>query len=102
MQGFLAAGHVCAVMGFKEYVPLATRYHVPIVVTGFEPLDILQGIYMCLRQLEEGRAEVENQYGRVVTEEGNRAAQRDHERGLRGRGPRTGEASAKSRAAVSA
>jgi hydrogenase expression/formation protein HypD len=75
VQGFLAAGHVCAVMGFKEYVPIATRHHVPIVVTGFEPLDLLQGIYMCLSQLEEGRAEVENQYSRVVTEEGNRTAQ---------------------------
>ena len=76
VQGFLAAGHVCAVMGFREYVPIAERHHVPIVVTGFEPLDLLQGIYMCIRQLEEGRAEVENQYSRVVAEEGNRPAQR--------------------------
>ena len=53
MQGFLAAGHVCMVMGYSEYEPLALRYKVPIVVTGFEPLDILQGIYMCIKQLEE-------------------------------------------------
>jgi hydrogenase expression/formation protein HypD len=76
VQGFLAAGHVCTVMGFREYVPIAERHHVPIVVTGFEPLDLLQGIYMCIKQLEEGRAEVENQYSRVVAEEGNRPAQR--------------------------
>jgi hydrogenase expression/formation protein HypD len=75
VQGFLAAGHVCAVMGYNEYYPIAARCHVPIVVTGFEPLDLLQGIHMCLRQLEEGRAEVENQYARVVTEGGNRPAQ---------------------------
>ena len=62
VQGFLAAGHVCAVMGTREYVPIVQQYGTPIVVTGFEPLDILQGIYMCLRQLEEGRAELENQY----------------------------------------
>jgi hydrogenase expression/formation protein HypD len=75
VQGFLAAGHVCAVMGYTEYTPISARYHVPIVVTGFEPLDLLQGIHMCLAQLEEGRAEVENQYARVVTEQGNRPAQ---------------------------
>jgi len=75
VQGFLAAGHVCAVMGFREYPPLAERYRVPIVVTGFEPIDILQGILMCIRQLEEGRHEVENQYARTVRPEGNRAAQ---------------------------
>lgn len=75
VQGFLAAGHVCAVMGYEEYFPIAKKYHVPIVVTGFEPLDILQGVLMCVRQLEEGRAEVENQYSRVVREEGNRPAQ---------------------------
>jgi hydrogenase expression/formation protein HypD len=74
-QGFLAAGHVCTVMGFEEYFPLAQRYHVPIVVTGFEPLDILQGILMCVGQLEQGRAEVENQYARSVHREGNRPAQ---------------------------
>lgn len=75
VQGFLAAGHVCAVMGYTEYEPLARKYKVPIVVTGFEPLDILQGIYMVVRQLEEGRAEVENQYARTVRREGNRRAQ---------------------------
>ena len=71
VQGFLAAGHVCAVMGWRDYEPLAKKYGVPIVVTGFEPLDILQGIYMCVKQLEEGRAEVENQYSRAVRREGN-------------------------------
>jgi hydrogenase expression/formation protein HypD len=75
VQGFLAAGHVCTVMGFKEYEPLAKKYKVPIVVTGFEPLDLLQGIYMCVVQLEEGRNEVENQYARAVRREGNRPAQ---------------------------
>jgi hydrogenase expression/formation protein HypD len=74
VQGFLAAGHVCAVMGIEEYRPIAAQYRVPIVVTGFEPLDILQGIQACVRQLEEGRAEVENQYARVVRDEGNPAA----------------------------
>jgi len=75
VQGFLAAGHVCTVMGYDEYEPIARRYKVPIVVTGFEPLDLLQGIYMCLTQLEQGRFEVENQYARVVRREGNPAAQ---------------------------
>lgn len=75
VQGFLAAGHVCMVMGYTQYEPLAQQYEVPIVVTGFEPLDILQGIYMCVRQLEEGRAEVENQYVRTVRREGNLRAQ---------------------------
>ena len=75
VQGFLAAGHVCTVMGYTEYEPIAKKYHVPIVVTGFEPVDILQGIYMCVKQLEEGRAEVENQYARSVRPEGNRPAQ---------------------------
>jgi hydrogenase expression/formation protein HypD len=75
VQGFLAAGHVCAVMGYKEYEPIARKYRVPIVVTGFEPLDILQGIYMCVRQLEEGRTEVENQYSRSVKRKGNVPAQ---------------------------
>jgi hydrogenase expression/formation protein HypD len=75
VQGFLAAGHVCAVMGYEEYRPIAAKYRVPIVVTGFEPLDLLQGIYMCLEQLEQGRFEVENQYSRVVSEQGNRQAQ---------------------------
>ena len=75
VQGFLAAGHVCAVMGYHEYGPLAEKYRVPIVVTGFEPLDILQGLYMCIKQLEEGRAEVENQYTRTVRKSGNIPAQ---------------------------
>jgi hydrogenase expression/formation protein HypD len=71
VQAFLAAGHVCAVMGFEEYIPIAAKYHVPIVVTGFEPVDILQGVLKCIEQLESGRAEVENQYSRVVRKEGN-------------------------------
>jgi hydrogenase expression/formation protein HypD len=75
VQAFLAAGHVCTIMGWKEYEPLAERYRVPIVVTGFEPLDILEGILMVVRQLEEGRCEVENQYVRSVRREGNRPAQ---------------------------
>ena len=75
VQGFLAAGHVCTVMGYEEYVPLAAAYRVPIVVTGFEPVDILQGVLMCVAQLESGRAEVQNQYSRSVRREGNRPAQ---------------------------
>ncbi len=76
VQGFLAAGHVCTIMGFEEYVPIADKYKVPIVVTGFEPLDILDGILMTVSQLEEGRHEVENQYARAVRREGNRPAQK--------------------------
>jgi hydrogenase expression/formation protein HypD len=76
VQGFLAAGHVCAVMGTGEYLPLAAKYRVPIVVTGFEPLDILTGLLMTIRQLEEGRHEVENEYARVVRPEGNLPARR--------------------------
>jgi len=75
VQGFLAAGHVCAIMGYWEYPPLAEKYNVPLVITGFEPLDLLQGIYMTVKQLEEGRAEVENQYARAVTFDGNKPAQ---------------------------
>ncbi len=75
VQGFLAAGHVCTVMGYDEYVPLCEKYHVPIVVTGFEPIDILHGMLMVISQLESGRCEVENQYSRVVKKEGNRVAQ---------------------------
>ena len=75
VQGFLAAGHVCSVMGYWQYHPLAARYQVPIVVTGFEPLDILEGIRLTVRQLESGRAEVENAYPRAANEAGNRAAQ---------------------------
>ena len=75
VKAFLAAGHVCTVMGYEEYVPLALKYRVPIVVTGFEPLDILQGVLMCVEQLESGRAEVQNQYSRSVRREGNLPAQ---------------------------
>src|SRR5437868_6460958 len=71
VQGFLGPGHVCTVMGYTEYEPIARRYRVPIVITGFEPLDMLQGVLWTVRQLEEGRAEVENQYGRAVRREGN-------------------------------
>jgi hydrogenase expression/formation protein HypD len=74
VRAFLAAGHVCAVMGWTEYEPIAARYGVPIVVTGFEPLDLLEGLLMAVRQLEEGRAVVENQYVRAVRREGNTAA----------------------------
>ena len=75
IQGFLAAGHVCTIMGTEEYDPLAAAYRVPIVVTGFEPLDILEGVLMAVRQLEDGRAEVENQYSRSVRRRGNEPAQ---------------------------
>jgi hydrogenase expression/formation protein HypD len=75
VQAFLAAGHVCTVMGWTEYEPLAAAYRVPIVVTGFEPLDLLEGILMAVRQLEEGRSEVENQYARAVRRTGNTPAQ---------------------------
>ena len=79
VQGFLAAGHVCAIMGTDQYEPIARKFHVPIVVTGFEPLDILQGVLLCVQQLEQGRAEVENQYARCVRSEGNRPAIRQME-----------------------
>jgi hydrogenase expression/formation protein HypD len=75
VQGFLAAGHVCTIMGTAEYEPLAEKYHIPIVVTGFEPLDLLQGIFLAVTALEEGRSGVENQYARSVTRSGNLAAQ---------------------------
>lgn len=75
VQGFLAAGHVCTIMGYKQYEPISEKYRVPIVVTGFEPLDILQGIYLCVRQLENGQACVENQYARSVNRDGNSPAQ---------------------------
>jgi len=75
VQAFLAAGHVCTVMGYEAYFELATRYRVPIVVTGFEPADLLEGIGMAVRQLEEGRHEVENQYARSVRRSGNSQAQ---------------------------
>ena len=75
VNGFLAAGHVCAVMGYWEYEPIAAQYHTPIVVTGFEPVDLARGIYQTVRQLEESRCDVENAYSRAVTREGNRTAQ---------------------------
>jgi len=76
VQAFLAAGHVCAVMGFHEYPPIAEKYRVPIVVTGFEPIDLLNGLLAAVRQLESGRALAENQYQRAVKFEGNESAQR--------------------------
>ncbi len=76
IQAFLAAGHVCTIMGYREYLPLADKFNVPIIVTGFEPVDILQGIYHAVLQLEQNRAEVENQYSRAVTMEGNIQAQK--------------------------
>ena len=76
VQAFLGPGHVCAVMGYTEYEPISARYNVPIVVSGFEPLDILQGTLMTIRQLEEGRASVENQYSRVLDRTGNLPAQK--------------------------
>jgi hydrogenase expression/formation protein HypD len=76
VQAFLAAGHVCAVMGYWQYEPLAARHRVPIVVTGFEPLDLVHGIYLAVTALEEGRVGVENQYARAVTRAGNQPAQK--------------------------
>ncbi len=75
IDGFLGAGHVCSIMGYWEYYPLAEKYKVPIVITGFEPVDILQGILATVKQLEAGRYEVANAYARVVREEGNEPAQ---------------------------
>src|SRR5262249_22156459 len=72
VQAFLGSGDVCSVMGYREYEPVSARYKVPIVITGFEPLDLLQGVLMCVQQLEAGKAEVENQYSRVITRDGNR------------------------------
>jgi len=74
VQAFLGPGHVCAVVGFRAYEALAARYGVPIVITGFEPVDLLEGILMALRQLEAGAAVVENQYARTVARDGNRIA----------------------------
>ena len=76
IQGLIAAGHVCTVMGYKEYIPIAEKYKIPIVVTGFEPVDILQGIFLVVKQLEEKRFDVENQYARSVRKEGNLSAQK--------------------------
>jgi hydrogenase expression/formation protein HypD len=75
VQAYLGPGHVCTVMGYHEYEPLAEQFRVPIVITGFEPLDILEGTLMTVRQLENGTHEVQNQYPRVVQREGNRVAQ---------------------------
>lgn len=74
VQGFLAAGHVCTIMGMEEYYPLVEQFKVPIVITGFEPVDILQGILMTVKQLENGEAKLENQYARMVRESGNSKA----------------------------
>ncbi|MEZ4830357.1 MAG: hydrogenase formation protein HypD [Bacteroidia bacterium] len=74
VDAFLAAGHVCAIMGISEYLPLVEKYHIPMVVTGFEPVDLLQGILMAVRQLEKGEAKLENPYARVVLKEGNQRA----------------------------
>jgi hydrogenase expression/formation protein HypD len=74
INAFLGAGHVCAIMGLQEYYPLVENYKIPIVVTGFEPLDLVQGIYIAVKQLEEGKYELANQYSRIVKEEGNKAA----------------------------
>jgi len=74
INAFLGAGHVCAIMGLQEYYPLAEKYKIPIIITGFEPLDLVQGIYLAVEQLEKGIYNVENQYARVVKEEGNKAA----------------------------
>ncbi|HEX5167602.1 MAG TPA: hydrogenase formation protein HypD [Cyclobacteriaceae bacterium] len=75
IDAFLAAGHVCTIMGTEEYFPIAEKYQTPIVITGFEPVDLLQGILMAVQQLEKGESKVENQYARVVLREGNRLAQ---------------------------
>ncbi|EMI19360.1 hydrogenase expression/formation protein HypD [Rhodopirellula maiorica SM1] len=75
VQGFLGPGHVCSVMGYEEYERLVDRYQIPIVVTGFEPVDLLEGIYRCVRMLEQGEIGVDNQYARAVQREGSHAAQ---------------------------
>jgi hydrogenase expression/formation protein HypD len=74
IDAFLAAGHVCTIMGMDEYYPIAEKYNIPVVVTGFEPLDLLQGILMAVNQLERGEYKVENQYARAVQREGNKLA----------------------------
>jgi hydrogenase expression/formation protein HypD len=71
VQGFLGPGHVCTVVGYEEYEPLVQQFRVPIVITGFEPVDMLEGVLMTVRQLEQGRADLENQYGRAVKRQGN-------------------------------
>ena len=74
VQAFLGPGHVCTVVGYEEYEPIARSYNVPIVITGFEPVDMLEGLYQAIRQLEDGRAEIENAYGRAVRRDGNTAS----------------------------
>ena len=76
VQGFLGPGHVCTVMGYTEYEPLASNYRVPIVITGFEPVDMLEGVWRTVQQLEKGQAEVENQYARAVQRDGNRQSRK--------------------------
>ena len=88
VQAFLAAGHVCSVMGTEEYPPLVDRYSVPIVVTGFEPLDILEGIRRTVHQLERGEADLDNAYARAVPPEGNLAARKLLDGRVRGHRPR--------------
>ncbi len=99
VQAFLGPGHVCAITGWTEYEPIVDEYRVPVVITGFEPVDILQGVLMAVRQLEQERAELENAYSRCVRREGNPEAQRMIERVFRcaiavgegsGRFPRVG------------
>lgn len=75
IDAFLAAGHVCTIMGVEAYYPLVARYNIPMIVTGFEPVDLLQGILLAVRQLETGKAQLQNQYSRVVKPEGNTTAQ---------------------------
>ncbi len=87
VQAFLLAGHVCAVMGYWEYEPLVARYRVPMVVTGFEPLDLVHGIRLAIRQLEQGRAEVENASGESSSRARATARAADHRDGLRGLRP---------------
>jgi hydrogenase expression/formation protein HypD len=100
VQGFLAAGHVCTIMGIGEYGPIAREFNAPIIITGFEPVDILEGMLLCVRQLESGRAEVENAYSRAVKTEGNVHARRSSNRSSRSP-TATGAASASSRGADS-
>ena len=76
VQAFLGPGHVCAVMGYAEYEPIAQQYGVPIVVTGFEPVDLLHGTLMCVRQLEAGQHLVQNQYARILGRDGNKGARK--------------------------
>ena len=75
VQAFLGPGHVCSVMGTREYAPIAARYGVPIIITGFDPLDLLEGVWRAVQRLEGGQPGVENQYSRVVNEHGNGASQ---------------------------